>query len=103
MNNEALRLAEMFDSLKLTVIGAQNALLMENAAAELRRLHEELEAEKKRSEDLLNRLFRLDLLNDNLIEALISFTKSDFIKKQHPIRYANAKAALSKATGESNA
>ena len=37
---EALRLAEMFDSLKLTVVGAQNALPMEEAAAELRRLHE---------------------------------------------------------------
>jgi hypothetical protein len=37
---EALRLAEMFDSLKLTVVGAQNALPMEEAATELRRLHE---------------------------------------------------------------
>ena len=37
---EALRLAEMFDSLKMTVLGAKNALSMEEAATELRRLHE---------------------------------------------------------------
>jgi hypothetical protein len=74
---------------------------LEVSAKELRRLHEELEAEKKRSADLLDRLFRLDLLNEDLIEALDSFTKSDYIKKQHPKRYANAKAALAKA-GESN-
>jgi len=38
---EALRLAQMFDGLKFTVVGLQNALPMEEAAAELRRLHEE--------------------------------------------------------------
>jgi hypothetical protein len=38
---EALRLAQMFDGLKFTVVGSQNALPMEEAAAELRRLHEE--------------------------------------------------------------
>jgi hypothetical protein len=27
-------------------------------------------------------------------EALVSFTKSDYIKKQHPVRYKNALAAL---------
>ncbi len=39
-------------------------------------------------------------VNRELVGALVSFTKSDYIKKQHPKRYANAKAALSKATGE---
>ena len=31
-----------------------------------------------------------------LVEALVSFTKSDYIKKQHPKRYAKAVAALAK-------
>ena len=29
-----------------------------------------------------------------LVDALESFTKSDYIKKQHPVRYKNAVAAL---------
>jgi hypothetical protein len=50
-------------------------------AAELRRLHE---VEQQRAE---------------LLAALVSFTKSDYIKKQHPIRYAAARAAIAKAEG----
>jgi hypothetical protein len=77
---EALRLAEMFDSLKLTVIGAQNALPMEEAAAELRRLHE---------------------VNQELVEALEQITKVEY---QSPVTMYQAmediaKAALAKARG----
>ena len=32
--------------------------------------------------------------NERLCEALLSFTKSDYIKKQHPKRYAAAHSAL---------
>lgn len=32
-----------------------------------------------------------------LVDALESFTKSDYIKKQHPVRYKNAVAALAAA------
>ena len=78
--SEALRLAEMFDSLKLTVVGAQNALPMENAAAELRRLHEE---------------------NAELIEALKTMLRSyEFLKPPHsPISDSEkkARAAIVKA------
>jgi hypothetical protein len=38
--------------------------------------------------------------NAELLEALVSFTKSDYIKKQHPKRYAAAVAAIAKAEGE---
>ena len=36
----------------------------------------------------------LEAENARLREALESFTKSDYIKKQHPKRYAAARAAL---------
>jgi hypothetical protein len=50
--------------------------LLPEAAAELRRLH---------------------AVNAELLEALVSFTKSGYIKKQHPKRYAAAVAAIAKA------
>jgi hypothetical protein len=49
------------------------------AAVELRRLHE---------------------VNRDLLEALESITKSNYIKHHHPKRYAKAVAAIAKATGE---
>lgn len=67
---EALRLA---DDLESTTRGYPPVMM---AAAELRRLHE---------------------LNQELLEALCSFTKSAYIKKQHPKRYAAAIAAIAKA------
>jgi hypothetical protein len=71
---EALRLADALDVGEISYTG------MCKAAAELRRLH---------------------ALNGELLEALVSFTKSDYIKKQHPIRYAAARAAIAKAEGKS--
>jgi hypothetical protein len=69
---EALRLADELDADPM-VLG------YEQAAAELRRLHS---------------------VNAELLGALVSFTKSDYIKKQHPKRYAAAVAAITKAEGE---
>jgi hypothetical protein len=65
----------------------------DEAAAELRRLH----AENK----LLHERHHFDngVLKE-LLEALVSFTKSGYIKNQHPKRYAAAVAAIAKAKGE---
>jgi hypothetical protein len=43
---------------------------------------------------------RLLVAAPDLLEALISFTKSAYIKKQHPKRYAAAIAAIAKAEGK---
>jgi NAD(P)H-dependent FMN reductase len=59
-------------------LGGVSDQLADEAAAELRRLH---------------------AVNQELLEALISFTKSGYIKKQHPKRYAAAVAAIAKAEG----
>jgi hypothetical protein len=76
---EALRLAEMFDSLKLTVIGAQNALPMEEAATELRRLHE---------------------VNQELVGALQAVLDCTYERDiEDPDAYEKAIAALAKAKG----
>jgi len=73
VKDEALRLADaLADYTGCTL--AQ----MDQAAAELRRLHN---------------------VNAELLGALVSFTKSDYIKKQHPKRYAAAVAAITKAEG----
>lgn len=69
----AMRLA---DDLEIDYVGEVVAY---KAAAELRRLH---------------------AVNQEVLEALISFTKSDYIKKQHPKRYAAAVAAIARAEGE---
>lgn len=50
--------------------------------------------------DAAAELRRLHAVNQELLEALVSFTKSDYIKKQHPIRYAAARAAIAKAEGQ---
>ena len=65
----------------------------DEAAAELRRLH----AENK----LLHERHHFDngVLKE-LLEALVSFTKSGYIKKQHPKRYAAAVAAIAKAEAQ---
>jgi len=59
-------------------LGGVSDQLADEAAAELRRLHG---------------------VNQELLEALISFTKSAYIKKQHPKRYAAAIAAIARAEG----
>ena len=46
------------------------------------------------------KLAELEAVNAELLEALVSFTKSGYIKKQHPKRYAAAVAAIAKAEGE---
>ena len=46
------------------------------------------------------RFERLNAVNQELLEVLVSFTKSGYIKKQHPKRYAAAVAAIAKAEGE---
>jgi len=45
-------------------------------------------------------LCRLHEVNRDLLEALESITKSNYIKHHHPKRYAKAVAAIAKATGE---
>jgi hypothetical protein len=71
---EALLLADLLQD-ELGVDGYVHDL----AAAELCRLHE---------------------VNRDLLEALESITKSNYIKHHHPKRYAKAVAAIAKATGE---
>jgi hypothetical protein len=102
---EALRLAEWLDS------AYEGEAL--DAAAELRRLVAENERlhqinqshEMKLSvrgyeiqiEDLRLAHAELRKRNAELLEAMISFTNSAYIKKQHPKRYAAAMAAIAKA------
>jgi len=42
-------------------------------------------------------LRRLVAVNQELLDAMISFTNSAYIKKHHPKRYAAAMAAIAKA------
>ena len=91
---EALRLADFLDD---QYDPSHN---LEEAAAELRRLHEAHEWQYKMAGDRLRRIEKLETVNQELLEALISFTKSDYIKKQHPKRYAAAVAAFAKVEGE---
>lgn len=91
---EALRLADFLDD---QYDPSHN---LEEAAAELRRLHEAHEWQYKMAGDRLRRIEKLEKVNQELLEALISFTKSDYIKKQHPKRYAAAVAAIAKAEAQ---
>jgi len=75
VKDEALFLADELEAPVGTVISSE---VDRRAAAELRRLHS---------------------VNAELLGALVSFTKSDYIKKQHPKRYAAAVAAITKAEG----
>ena len=58
---------------------------------------EENELGMHRADVLRHRIERLKAENAELLEALISFTKSAYIKKHHPKRYAAAIAAIAKA------
>jgi NAD(P)H-dependent FMN reductase len=68
---EAMRLAHE--------LGGVSDALADEAAAELR---------------------RLVAVNQELLDAIISFTNSAYIKKHHPKRYAAAIAAIAKAEGQ---
>jgi predicted site-specific integrase-resolvase len=94
---EALRLAD-------EVAAMQPAYFTREVATELRRLHahtQMLEHAYKSACDIVEeqdkKLVDLEAVNAELLEALISFTKSGYIKKQHPKRYAAAVAAIAKA------
>jgi hypothetical protein len=105
---EALRLADALAAWEWSSDGRCG-----KAAAELRRLVAENERlhqinqshEMKLSvrgyeiqiEDLRLAHAELRKRNAELLEAMISFTKSAYIKKQHPKRYAAAIAAIAKA------
>jgi hypothetical protein len=56
--------------------------------------------DKSRVQTAAAELRRLHAVNQELLEALVSFTKSGYIKKQHPKRYAAAVAAIARAEGE---
>ena len=95
--SEALQLAD-------EVAAMQPAYFTREVAAELRRLHDHtqmLEHAYKSACDIVEeqdkKLVDLEAVNAELLEALISFTKSGYIKKQHPKRYAAAVAAIAKA------
>ena len=71
--NEALRLADKLSLLKFSVVGAENALAMEEAAAELRRLHAAnvdcmawYEATKSERDALLEALKKIEAIEDKM-------------------------------------
>jgi hypothetical protein len=102
---EALRLAAQLEDAESAKLH-----LLPYAAAELRRLvaENELLASALGKLRSMFRDGRMELLRqrdqataqrDELLEALISFTNSAYIKKHHPKRYAAAIAAIKKAEG----
>ena len=93
----ALRLAEMFDSLKLTVVGAQNALPMEEAAAELRRQYEEIKCEERRFGELWEQFAALVKTNEELLNLLIRYRHETPLGNQPYMIAIEADAALAKA------
>ena len=96
----ALRLAEMFDSLKLTVVGAQNALPMEEAAAELRRLHEVNQELVEALEGVTAHLFGAhELIQKGGKKAAPSNTMLAMILKDYEKSIEAGLAALAKARG----
>lgn len=91
--SEAQRLAEWLQA-------NYEADEIDRAADLLRKLFADEERLKRSLRTSSNSERCLRLINEELLAALVSFTKSDYIKKQHPKRYANAVAAIAKATGE---
>ena len=71
------------------------------AAAELRRLHEEVKCEERRFNDLWEQFAALDKVNQELLEALkeIADWTDRYTSAGHPISTV-ARAAIAKATGE---
>jgi len=99
----ALRLADELEA----PVGTQSTYsAMRQAAAELRRLHHENERlhqiNQSHEMKLSVRGYEIQIADlkavpAELLEAMISFTKSAYIKKHHPKRYAAAMAAVAKA------
>jgi hypothetical protein len=99
----ALRLADELEA----PVGTQSTYsALQQAAAELRRLHHENERlhqiNQSHEMKLSVRGYEIQIadlkaVNAELLEAMISFTKSAYIKKHHPKRYAAAMAAVAKA------
>jgi hypothetical protein len=100
---EALRLAAELEA----PVGTQSTYsAMQQAAAELRRLHHENERLHQINQSHEMRLSvrgyeiqiaDLKAVNAELLDAMISFTNSAYIKKHHPKRYAAAIAAIARA------
>ena len=85
----SLRLADALE-------GDSVSPLAQVAAAELRRLHAENIAAVSSFLSVDNERIKLRAQRDELLEALVSFTKSDYIKQQHPKRFAKALAVITK-------
>ena len=99
--SEALQLADALETRAITFRDKAEA------AAELRRLHDHtqmLEHAYKSACDIVEeqdkKLVYLEAVNQELLEAMISFTNSAYIKKHHPKRYAAAVAAIAKAEAQ---
>ena len=113
MTDQPKALLQRLERLGQDGVGNYGMPICAEAAAELRRLVAENERlhqinqshEMKLSvrgyeiqiEDLRLAHAELRERNAELLEALVSFTKSGYIKKQHPKRYAAAVAAIAKA------
>lgn len=94
---EALSMADMLDDEAIRPWGTPKLF---KAAAELRRLHDHTQMLDNAYRAACEVIRQQETVNGELLAALISFTKSDYIKKQHPKRYAAAVAAIAKAEGE---
>jgi hypothetical protein len=113
---EALRLADMIESLPPTGLGGDGIHLdihfvepTDLAAAELRRLHEEVKyipALERVLDKQGAKILRLHEVNQELLEALsVCIHHGDGLSKNHqsylpPSVLLKAKAAIAKATGE---
>ena len=73
-NTEALRLAEILSRLKFDVVGAENAVAVEEAAAELRRLVAENEA-LVADADRYRWLRDMDMLDQPSVDMADAFSK----------------------------
>ena len=87
-------------------LGGVSDALADEAAAELRRLvaeNERLHQINQSHEMKLSvrgyeiQIADLKAVNQELLDAMISFTNSAYIKKHHPKRYAAAIAAIARA------
>ena len=91
---EALRLANALDDLPRD----NSSLLLYSVAAELRRLHGEIESMRAERVSTEKELRRLHSVNQELVEALIAISKD--LPYSSPVdAHIIARAALAKATG----